>query len=819
MKLFGQEIIIQVDNQALNQVLTQIRDHYQIQISFDDQLLSTYKINISATYSSPEEAMTNLLKGLPLAFEKNKNVFVIYPKTANLKKPKSFYLSGMVTERGTGEPLPFSHLIINGRGTVTDLAGSFSYSTIEDSVFSVRISHLGYYIIDTILPASLDLKLQLNPSVVGLSEIEIKSKFPETATQIGEQAGMMKLNNKIAAFLPGYGDNSVLNLLRLQPGILASGEQTNELIIWGSYAGQSKVIFDGFTMYGLKNFNDNISAFNPMVTKDMEVFKGGFDARFGERVGGIVNITGKNGNMLNPSFIFNINNMTVSGLVEVPLFKTSSLILSFRHTYYNLYNSDDMSSVIKRNNDNDTTNDVEINVVPDYMFRDVNVKYSAIIHKTDLFYVSLYGGNDQFSYHFEEPLNNLVLARQTEEINTQIGASAFYGKTWKKGNISNFMASYSNLHTGFADDFTVLIPRINYEKQRIDDNSKNNIGEITLENDNRFSLNQTHRLEFGTGFKYNAVQLVEDTFNINTVDIRQFGQRMNFYAQDNMALGNGVNFKVGARMNYAFNLNQLFFEPRASFSVELGKYWKLNAAWGIYKQFITRSSIVDENGNFRYIWAICNNIDIPVLSADHYVVGLALHKNSFIFSLESYYKYTTGLTRYIYSKKYHVQEIFTGHSRTYGVDVMLKKKFGKHSAWIAYTLSKTEEIFEYFVDQQYRRAPQDQRHEVKLAVLLNFDPFFFSSDYVYGSGFPFATELQMNGDDDLTYSRWDASFIYKFLDKKIKGEIGLSILNLLNTQNIKYATFERIPANQVNSINIYTEAIPFTPTLYLKISL
>jgi len=511
--------------------------------------------------------------------------------------------------------------------------------------------------------------------------------------------------------------------------------------------------------------------------------------------------------------------MTISGLVEIPLFKTSSLVLSFRHTYYNLYSSDDVNSVVYRNNDNDTTNDIQVNIVPDYMFRDINVKYSAKIHDNDLFYISLYGGNDQFNYNFQQPIKNHVLAKTTEETNSQLGGSAFYGKTWKNGNISNFTASYSELKTVFTNNFKILIPKINYEYQRIDDHSTNSIAEFTAENANFFSINQTHRLEFGTGFKYNTVQLVEDTFSLQTVNIKQFGQRMNVYGQDNMALGKLVNLKIGARFNYVFNLQLFNVEPRASISVDLGKYWKVNAAWGMYSQFITESSVVDENGNYRYIWTVCNGNEIPVLHANHYVLGVALHQNNFVFSLEGYYKYTTGITRYIYSRKFNIQEIFSGNSRTYGMDVMLKKDFGRHTAWISYTLAKTEEFFEYFADQQYHRSPQDQRHEVKLALLLNFDPFFFSSDYVYGSGFPVTNSQQIENNENMTYSRWDASFIYKFLDRKVKAEVGLSVLNILNTQNVKYATFERIPDNQLNTINIYSEAIPFTPTLYLKIAM
>jgi outer membrane receptor protein involved in Fe transport len=168
----------------------------------------------------------------------------------------------------------------------------------------------------------------------------------------------------VATFRPGFGDNSIFNLLRLQPGILAAGEQTNDLIILGGYEGHSMVVFDGFTIYSLKNFNDNISSFNPLMAKDIEVFKGGYDARYGERVSGIVNITGKNGNTVRPAFSININNMTMNGQVEIPIAKRGSLIIALRHTYYELYNPSDVNSMLRRNNDNSDENDVIFDMVP-----------------------------------------------------------------------------------------------------------------------------------------------------------------------------------------------------------------------------------------------------------------------------------------------------------------------------------------------------------------------------------------------------------------------------------------------------------------------
>ena len=82
----------------------------------------------------------------------------------------------------------------------------------------------------------------------------------------------MKVNANIARYLPGQGDNSIFNLLKLMPGIQAAGEQTTDLSIWGSSPGQSMVTFDEFTLFGMKNYNDNISVVNPLVVKNMEIF-------------------------------------------------------------------------------------------------------------------------------------------------------------------------------------------------------------------------------------------------------------------------------------------------------------------------------------------------------------------------------------------------------------------------------------------------------------------------------------------------------------------------------------------------------------------
>jgi len=812
----GQSVTVIADNKPLNKVLIGIIESNDVNISFDDELLSQINISINSTFSSLDETLTKLLYNTHLSFEYIDGVCIIYPIESIKKK----YVSGIITDKRTSEALPYSHIKINGWPTYSSLDGNFSYTTnTMDTTLNIKVSHLGYYILDTNVRIIKNLNLKLIPSVIGLSEIVISDKKVEKSTQFGDQPGLMKLNHKIAHQLPGYGDNSVFNLIRLMPGVLASGEQTSELIIWGGYAGQSKVIFDGFTVFGIKNFNDNISSFNPLMAKDIEINKGGYDVNLGGRVGGVVNIIGKNGNLVKPTFTFSINNMTINGMAEVPLSKRSSLILAFRHTYYNLYNPSDLSVQIARNNGIDSTNDLNLTVMPDYMFRDVNIKYSATFKNNDLFFISLHAGDDKFKYSINESVQSHIIEKDASDNSTQIGVSSFYSHNWNNGNVSNLVFAYSSIASSYKDNYKILFPEINSTEYKTDEESNNMLEEYSLKFSNRISINKVHTIEAGTEFTHDFVKLDEYSFDQMTAYYRTGTNRISVYTQDIISPTKNLQIKTGLRVIHSFSLKKTYLEPRFSASLNIGNYWKVNSAIGIYNQFISISTVYDDFGNFKYFWTICDNEDIPVLKSIQFVLGTKYHRNKTTFNIEGYYKSISGLTRFFNNINYNIQDIFHGSSKSYGVDVILKQEISKHSVWIAYSLSQTMESFQYYNIYDTRRAPQDQRHEIKVAAMFNLDPLFISSNYVYGSGFPYGNGLSLESSNSKPYSRLDVSMIYKFLDRRLKGEAGISILNVLNTKNIKYQNFEKIPASQQSGINIITEALPITPTIYLKFSL
>jgi hypothetical protein len=856
---FSQSVNIKIDVKAepLNEVLVTLRSQYDFQFSFNDNQLSKYKVTVSETFQTKEDALNFLLKGLPFELKKSGEVFIIVPQKTETpiaekrleKKKDAAKIAGQILEAESYEPLPFSQVLINNHPMVTDVMGNFNYTASTDSSFHVRISHLGYYIYDTILFAGINRQFTLIPSSEKIPEITVLANPIEKATFIGDRPGKIKLNHNISRYLPGQGDNSVFNLIRLMPGILASGELSTDLLVWGSYEGHSQVMFDEFTLFGLKNYNDNISVVNPLIVKNIEIYKGGFDAKYGNRVGGLINISGKNGNLQKPVFTFNINQTTLNGMVEIPFFKCSSLMVAYRQTYYNLYDSTDFNiyaPISSLNKKYPPLKRFDVDVYPNqYSFRDLNLKYTVNFKKGDILYLSLYGGRDKFVLSADAEITRKItligegkfdipfqITLLGNEYNQQQGGSVYYGKKWVNGNSSVFTVTHSRFTKTTSDELVTENKRtgkINHQVRAI---LENMALENSIRNENTFNFLNGHQLETGAGLYLNETSVTNinkgllDSVLIDTTNTFQ-NSRVYFYLQESMQAFGNLEIRTGFRLNYHISGKMFFPEPRLSASYKVGKNFKMNASWGLYDQFIYKIGNVDKDLNYTYLWVTASE-KIPVLKASHLVGGISFFKDDFTVNIEGYYKKTRNLTRRVYETKFagsrFVNEFTTywGDAKSYGLDVYLKKDFGRHSVWASYSLSKAVERLAHpgSILPEYTPAPHDQRHEFKIAGIYNLKRFYFSANYVYGSGMQILKDIFGEEEGDIFYSRFDVATTYHFNPWGKNMEIGISILNLFNTQNLKYANLKRIKITQeIGSISVYSNAVPFTPTLFLKIVL
>ncbi len=821
----AQQVEMDYQEQSLSSILIDFCERYELQYSLDDRYFSNFTVTVSRQFPSPEEAFDYLLQELPAAYKKVGSVYLFY-QNQSAAVQKAYTLSGRFTDKFTSESLPYTHVMVDGTGLISDQEGNFSFVG-SGAQFHLQASYLGYFLLDTLVLAGTHHQFLLSPSNFSIREIEIKGLKVVRSLQVGNRAGVLRLNHQVAQFLPGNGDNSIFNLLRLQPGILAAGEQSNDLVIWGSYEGQSQVLFDGFTLFGMKNFNDNISAVNPLMAKDIQVLKGAYGADQGGRVGGLVNITGLDGDLNRPRLKLSLNNMTLNGLLSVPIAQQSALTVAFRQTYYELYDSKQLS--FRSGRSGNSANTSERTIYPDYNFRDLNLKYSGTNSNGDSYGISALLSEDRFSYLLDLESEQSRFNYEDHEHNKQYAVSGFLQKRWTDGSRSKLSAAYSILDKevrtlraigrqqsgqGGQGHGPGQGPGDSESVVNEDQTLWNSVAEGSISLTHQLALAEQHQLELGAGWVVNPIEFMEDSFQVQRVDQRVEASRLNVYIQDAISVGSRLELKLGLRANYSLNLDKWYWQPRASASLTLTEGVKFNLAAGRHNQFITRSSLVDGVGNYHYLWSVCNDQSLPVLEATHGVAGLTFHRNSFTLSVEGFMKQTDGLTRYI--ERFEEPSLYRGESKSRGVDFFVKQEYKGHSAWMTYTLSETLEKFAYFDQSVFQRALHDQRHELKGALLLNFNPVRLSSSYVFGSGFP-DPRLLIDGDFERDYHRLDVAAAYQLDSRTFTLETGISILNVLNHANLKYANFIVLPEEQDVSLNLHAEAIPFTPTVFLNV--
>lgn len=823
--LTAQEIRIDVNDTPLNRVLTELRDGYGIQVSFNDARLSKFPVTADTIFHSPERAISYLLGNCPLDYSVIGNVFVIFERTGSESRPL-FIVAGRVRDRHTGESLPFSHISTEGKWIVSDFMGQFSFTTRAEPPWSMTVSYLGYNNLDTILQGSSDIELLLDPQNIAIDEVVVRSGISSMSVRGSQDAGEIKVNHIVARYLPGNGDNSVFNLLRLQPGITASGELSNDLIIWGSYEGQSRLIFDRFTIFGLRNFNENISSVNPFMAKDIRVLKGGYDSYYGGRVGGIVDITGIEGARESPDVKLMVNNLTLNGYLSVPVGQSHSVALAFRQTYYDLYSSSTLSMITERGPGSRSAGGFAgLTVQPDYLFRDFNLKVSGNPGTDFNWYLSLYTGGDNFSYSAtQENMFNVTTASEREE-SLQHGASLYADKRWGRGHITRATVTYSGINSVTSDFRSVerLIPPGGNGGPGgsgagyiFDYGTATALTESEVRIDNAINIPGIHSLEAGTGVTFNTLDFREDTAGVEISGQPDRNMISSLYFTDIITPSERMVVKTGMRIDYSVSTGKPYIQPRVSFKWRFPGDFGFSLAAGRYNQFLSATPSLDESGNLRYLWTIADGEEVKVLSSNHYLAGVSYNTSSFMFSVEGYYKTTGGLTRFLLEDG--VRKAYIGKGRSIGLDFSARKDIMKHQLWLSYSLGRSTEHFPWFGDDVFRSALHDQRHELKVALLADIDPIYFSGSWVYGSGFLYPYLSEEGDPIVLPYNRVDMSLMYRLSRDRYRFDAGLSLLNVMDTENIKYSNLTLVDTGETDPLGIHAEALPRTLALFILFS-
>lgn len=615
----AQELHLVVKDKPLNDVLRSLH----VELSFDDNALSKYRITINRQFGNAEQAISFLLKDKPFQYEKINGVYVISPSVKPvqtilpvIEEKKYYTYSGNLTDAESGESLPYAYITTRDGIISTDETGYFTFRTERKGKLNIQAQYLGYVKRDTIITTGFNL-ISLNPLAYTMDEVVINSVPSTMLIQSGGNPGEMRINHQVAKYIPGSIDNSIFNLMRMMPGVRASGEPSEDMIVWGSNMGESKITYDGYTLFGIKNYNDHIGSVNPYMVKDIRIMKGGYGSNQGGRIGAVTEITGIDGNFDVPAVKAAISNYTMNLFASAPLTKNLNISAAYRQTFYNLYNNEKVDFSGNGNNPQSLS---DVYIKPDYHFRDANIKLSGKAYRDDSYYISLYGADDRFKFSVGQPDEYDINA---SEKNRQYGGAASYKRVWENGSATKIVAAFSRL-TSLLDNLAI----VGNKKPTTEDVSHldNEVQEFSIKLNHDFYIGNRNKVQIGGEWQQ---------YRVSLNDLCGELEKPTFYVNDNILLGK-LSLNAGIRVDMPLN-KKVYVQPRLSGSYKLSEELTATASWGLYNQFLTRTTYQYDESGFQTVWTMA---DSTFTKAMHTTAGIAYSKNGFLVSLEGYHKKT-----------------------------------------------------------------------------------------------------------------------------------------------------------------------------------
>jgi TonB family protein len=788
----------------------------------------------------------------------NSDTSLTVPWNVFLKKIGSF--SGQYLEQGK--------LV-----TMSDSLGQFAFKTLPAG--KVKLTFLiGGYVVDTVseeMEKGIQLKMEYRLKKPKNNEYEIivygKMERVKNISQISISPAQISK-------LPSLGEADICRSLQLLPGISGSNESSAGLYVRGGTPDQNLILFDDFNVYHVDHFYGFFSAFNPQAVKDIEMYKGGFDARYGGRISSVMELTGKTGDTSDLKYGGGLSLLSANAFLEVPLWKKGSLLFVGRRSYtdfikFGIYdkifslfqNSNQTTGVPGPGGGNGRFN--SMSVQPSFYYYDYNSKITYDITDKDVLSASFYNSKDNLDNSRESSMNMRPPGSSDQSnvsMNTKdytgwgsLGTSIKWARQWADRFYSHTVLAYANYFSNRDRSMETKIEETMQNANALSED--NNVLDITLKQDNGWRLNQNNKIEFG-GQISRIYITYKNTQNDSTsiMNANDTALQAAAYLQDNLTLfSDRLSLTPGLRFSYFEKTHSYYPEPRASVSYKIADPIKIKAAVGKYYQFInrvTREDVLSGSSNF---WLLADDKAISVSSADHYIAGISYETPLFLFDVEAYQKNMKGLTEFTMrygpprpSGESADNLFYQGTGIAKGVEFLLQKKAGIYNGWVGYTLGEVTHTFPDLNNGNSFPALHDQTHELKIVNMLSLGEWDFSGTWVYATGKPYSApvgEYDVHLLDGSTYRyihvgdknafrlpdyhKLDLSVKYNFTMStiakadgtfcdKYKGDVGISLFNVYNRTNVWYKEFDFVEGEVVETNVNY---IGFMPTLFVNISI
>ncbi|WP_343329377.1 TonB-dependent receptor [Polaribacter staleyi] len=762
-------------------------------------------------------------------FRFKKLLFLVFLLSFTAFSQEKYTVSGTIYDDSNNETLIGVSIYFPelNTGTTTNEYGFYSV-TFPEGTYKVQVSYLGYStLVETINFKEKGTKnFKLKEEAESLDEIVIEGNV-ENLNVRTPQMSVNRLTSATIKQIPVVlGEADIIKSLILLPGVTSAGEGASGFNVRGGAADQNLILLDEAIVFNSSHLFGFFSIFNPDVIKDVKLYKGGIPAKYGGRLSSVLDIYQKEGNSKEFNVTGGIGLVSSRLLIEGPIKKEKvSFLVGGRSSYAHLF-------LPLFDNDN-TAYFYDLNTKVNYRINDRNSLFFSGYFGKDVFgisdnFVNTYGnkvGNLRWNHLFSDKLfSNLSL----------IYSDYFYGLTldfvgfeWDSG-ITNYNLKYDFKH--YLNNKIKLSYGINniYNKfnpgeiipnrddsgivpEKLIDKYAN---EFAAYIDAEHKINDKLRLQYGIRYS-NFTRLGQDELNIYTNDEAVIYNNEFKKYESAEAIGT-ESFK---RSDVISSFNNL--EPRVSMSYILDDNTSLKASYNRMAQYLHLLSNTSSPTPLD-VWTPSGKYIKPQL-LDQYAIGYfkSLKGGDYSIETEVFYKDIQNRIDYINGANLIANNeietvILNGKSRAYGLELLLKKNSGKLNGWLAYTLSRSEQLTQgRTADEpginsgQWYNTPYDKTHDfsINASYELN-EKWKFNTNFVFQTGqptnypvgqyevqglnVPIYDDNRRNADRLPTYHRLDVSATLtpeKNKNRKWQGEWVFGIYNLYGRQNAASINF------------------------------
>jgi hypothetical protein len=731
------------------------------------------------------------------------------------QNPSKVSVSGTVTDAANGESLIGVTVSakdaagINQGGAATNEYGFYSLSILPGE-YTLTVSYLGYEpkAEKVQIRQNYRYDVKLGDNAAQLNEVVIKA---EKANDNIEKPlmGVEKISMAEVKSLPMlFGERDVVKAIQLLPGVKSAGEGNAGFYVRGGAADQNLILLDEAPVYNASHLLGFFSTFNADAIKDATLYKGGMPAQYGGRLSSVLDIKMNDGNNQDYEVSGGIGLISSKLNIEGPIQKgKSSFLVTARRTYADLF-----LKALPDSNLNSSS----------LYFYDINAKLNYQINEKNRLYASGYFGRDVLGFgggSFGVDWGNATGTLRWNHI--------FSGRLFS--NTSLIYSTYDNnigIKSG-ANDFKI--------KSRIED--------YNLKQDFQWFPNNRNTIKYGFQVIRHTITPssidASETSSLNPMDAqKRYGLESAAFISHEWQINDRFNLNYGLRLSdfavlgkgdfYTYDKegntlstttydngevvkNYIVPEPRLALSYKLSDIQSLKFGYARNAQYLHLLSN-STSSNPTDLWMPTTNNVKPEIS-DQVSVGYFRNfgaESQFEFSAETYYKYMQNQIDYrngaqVQGNPNPEADLLYGDGRAYGLELLLKKRTGRFTGWLGYTLARTERKIPGINNGEYYAAKQDRTHDISLVAMYQLSPRWnLSANWIYYTGnaitFP-SGKYEVNGTTTFLYTerngyrmpdyhRLDlgATFLAK-KTKRFQSEWAFSVYNVYNRLNAYTISF------------------------------